>query len=98
MKRELQRNYQDVEYVQPLSAYLKGLPEPASKAVQSKAALKRLAYWEKNIIPKIIEFVRTTYKGWELKYSIDQLRHFIRIGNYAQAFEDCMTMCENKMP
>ena len=30
-----------------------------------------MAYWEKNIVPKIIEFVRSTYKGWELKYSIE---------------------------
>jgi hypothetical protein len=27
-----------------------------------------LAYWEKNIIPKIIEFVRTTYKAWEMEF------------------------------
>jgi hypothetical protein len=31
------------------------------------ATLKLLAYWEKNIIPKIIEFVRTTYKAWEME-------------------------------
>ena len=101
LKTELQnlkKEYQDIEYVQPLSSILRGLPEPISKLNSSKATLKRVAYWEKNIVPKIIEFVRTTYKPWEMRYAFEQLRHFIRIGNYAKVMEDTMTMCENKIP
>jgi len=36
-------------------------------------AVKMLAFWEKNTIPKIIEFVKSTYKPWEMKYYFEQL-------------------------
>lgn len=57
-----------------------------------------LAYWEKNIIPKIIEFVRTTYKPWEMEFYFEQLRHHLRNGDSHRALEDALTMCEKKMP
>jgi hypothetical protein len=57
-----------------------------------------LAYWEKNIIPKIIEFVRTTYKAWEMEFYFEQLRHHLRNGDSVKALDDAMTMCEKKMP
>ena len=66
--KDLSAAYNDSEFVQPLSSYLKGLPEPVIKRNQSEACLKLLAYWEKNIIPKIVEFVRTTYKSWEMEF------------------------------
>ena len=84
--------------MQPLSSYLKGLPEPVPKKNSSEAALKLLAYWEKNIIPKIIEFVRTTYKPWEMEFYFEQLRHHLRHGDSQKALEDALTMCEKKMP
>jgi hypothetical protein len=30
-----------------------------------------LAYWEKNVIPRILEFVRTTYRPIEMEYSME---------------------------
>ena len=93
-----QDHYTDTDFVQPLSSYLTGLPEVVPKKNQSEAALKLLAYWEKNIIPKIVEFVRTTYKGWEMEMAFEQLRHPLRHGDSAKALEDAMTMCERKMP
>ncbi|CDW79829.1 hect domain and rcc1-like domain-containing protein [Stylonychia lemnae] len=97
-KKDLMSNYVDNEFVQPLSSYLKGLPEQVSKKNRSESALKLLAYWEKNIIPKIIEFVRTTYKPWEMEFYFEQLRHHLRSGEQIQALDDAMTMCEKKMP
>ena len=47
---------------------MRGLPEPMSKKNLTEAALKLLAYWEKNIIPRIIEFVKTTYRPWEMNF------------------------------
>lgn len=84
--------------MQPLSSYLKGLPEPIPKKNSSIAALKLLAYWEKNIIPKIIEFVKTTYKAWEMEMYFEQLRHHLRNGDSVRALEDAMTMWERKVP
>jgi len=54
----------------PLSSYVKGLPMP-KPVNKGSAAIKMLAYWEKFIIPKIIEFVKSTYKGWEMDYSFE---------------------------
>lgn len=81
-----------------MSSYLKGLPEPIPKKNTSEAALKLLAFWEKNIIPKIIEFVRTTYKHWEMEFYFEQLRHHLRNGDSQKALEDALTMCERKLP
>jgi len=86
------------DYVQPVSSYLRGLPELTPKKSQSMAAVKLLAYWERNIIPKIIEFVRTTYRPWEMELSFEQLRYHLRQGNQANAMEEAMVMCEKKMP
>lgn len=97
-KPELKQGYIDNEFVQPLSSYLKGLPDLIPKKNQHEAALKMLAYWEKNIIPKIVEFVRTTYKPWEMEFYFEQLRHHLRNGDQAKALDDAMTMCERKMP
>ena len=93
-----QQAYQDSDFEQPLSSYLKGLPEPVPKKNQSEAALKMLAYWEKIIIPKIIEFVRTTFKPWEMEFYFEQLRHHLRNADQVRALEDAMVMCERKMP
>ena len=84
--------------MQPLSSYLKGLPEPIPKKNQSEAALKLLAHWEKHVIPKIVDFVRTTYKSWEMEFYFEQLRHHLRNGDQMRALDDAMTMCERKLP
>jgi len=81
VKAAVDKNYQDIDFVQPVSSYLRGLPEPIPKRNTSEAALKLLAYWEKNIIPKIIEFVRTTYKPWEMEFYFEQLRFHLRNGD-----------------
>ena len=79
------------EYSMPLSGYDQ-LPRPVIPANETKAAIRLLAYWEKNIIPKIIEFVKSTYKPWEMEFYFEQLRHSLRIGDQSKALEDAMVM------
>ncbi len=98
LKQELQSNYQDSEFVQPLSSYLQGLPQEIPKKNQSDASLKLLAYWEKNVIPRILEFVRTTYRPIEMEYSMEQLRSHLRKGDSGSALRDALIMFENKIP
>jgi other hect domain ubiquitin protein ligase E3 len=74
------------------------LPDPIAKKNQSEAALKLLAYWEKNVIPRIIEFVKTTYRPWEMDFYFEQLRHHLRGCDTVKAFEDAMVMLERKIP
>ena len=57
----LSNPYIDTDYVQPMSSYLRGLPEPSAKKNQKEAALKLLFYWEKNVLPTTREFVRSTF-------------------------------------
>jgi hypothetical protein len=77
---------------------LQGLPQEIPKKNQSDASLKLLAYWEKNVIPRILEFVKSTYKPIEMEYSMEQLRSHLRKGDSGSALRDAMIMFENKIP
>lgn len=85
------------EHSLPSSGYDQ-LPRPKPQASESKAAVRLLAYWEKNIIPKIIDFVKSTYKAWEMEFYFEQLRFPLRNGDQQKALEEALIMCEKKMP
>ena len=85
------------EHALPSSGYDQ-LPAPKAQANESKAAIRLLAYWEKNIIPKIIDFVKSTYKPWEMEFYFEQLRFPLRNGDHQKALDEAMVMCEQKMP
>ena len=85
------------EYAQPSSGYDQ-LPRPKLQASESKVAVRLLAYWEKTIIPKIIDFVKSTYKPWEMELYFEQLRSHLRRGDQYAALQDALVMCEKKMP
>eukprot|EP01022_Parablepharisma_sp_SALTPOND_P017236 TRINITY_DN2714_c0_g1_i1.p1 TRINITY_DN2714_c0_g1~~TRINITY_DN2714_c0_g1_i1.p1 ORF type:complete len:4242 (-),score=491.35 TRINITY_DN2714_c0_g1_i1:9625-22350(-) len=87
------------EYVQPMSSYLKSLPGKLSDAHASEeAALKLLNYWEKHLIPKIQDFVRSSYKPWEFLYYFEQLRDRLRRGDINKAMEEALEMCDRRLP
>jgi other hect domain ubiquitin protein ligase E3 len=88
---------QITEHSLPSSGYDQ-LPRPKPQASESKAAIRLLAYWEKNIIPKIIEFVKSTYKPWEMEFYFEQLRFPLRNGDQRKALDEALIMCEKKMP
>ena len=90
--------YVDTDYVQPMSSYLKGLPEPTAKKNQKEAALKLLFYWEKNVLPTTREFVRSTFQKWEMNYYFEQIRHHLRQGDQRSAIADALVLWENKVP
>jgi hypothetical protein len=79
------------EYTLPSSGYDQ-LPRAKPKANESMAAVRLLAYWEKNIIPKIIEFVKSTYKPWEMEFYFEQLRFPLRHGDQSKALEEALIM------
>jgi hypothetical protein len=79
------------EYAMPSSGYDQ-LPRPKPHSNESKAAIRLLAYWEKNIIPKIIDFVKSTYKPWEMEFYFEQLRFPLRNGDQQKALEEAMIM------
>jgi len=85
------------EHSLPSSSYDQ-LPRQKLKTSESKAAIRLLAYWEKNIIPKIIDFVRSTYRPWEMEFAFEQLRFPLRHGDHQKAYEEAMIMLENRIP
>ena len=85
------------EHALPSSSYDQ-LPRPKPKTSESKAAIRLLAYWEKNIIPRIIEFVRSTYRPWEMEFAFEQLRFPLRHGDQQKALEEALIMLEKKIP
>ena len=56
-----------------------------------------LAFWEKNTIPKIIEFVKSTYKPWEMRYYFEQLRFHLRNADHEKAVAETTIMVEKNL-
>lgn len=51
------------DYVMSPSAYVEVLPQDQPEIVENKL----LKYWEKLVIPKIYDFVKTTLRPYELE-------------------------------
>jgi len=84
-------------YTLPSSSYISSLPENRSSR-RSDISLKMLKYWEKCIIPRIQDFVRSSFKTYEMEYFFEQLRQPLRLGDQAKAIEIAMVLCDNKLP
>jgi other hect domain ubiquitin protein ligase E3 len=84
-------------YTLPSSSYISSLPEDRSSR-RSDISLKMLKYWEKYIIPRIQDFVRSSFKTYEMEYFFEQLRQPLRLGDQAKAIEIAMVLCDNKLP
>jgi hypothetical protein len=84
----------EFDTVLPPSSYNKGLPSPMPNE-SARAPIKMLSYWEKNIIPKIITFVKSTYRPWEMTYYFEQLRFH---SNQELAVSEALVMCDKKIP
>lgn len=59
---------------------------------------KLLKYWEKNILPKIHEFVKTTLKPLEIEDFWEQMRRPLRVGDHTEAKRVAYIICDNKLP
>lgn len=59
---------------------------------------KMLKYWERHIIPKIQDYVRGSFKDYEMLYFFEALRQPLRVGNAAAAQEVVYTLCARKVP
>ena len=81
-------------FVLPLSAYIESLPEHQ----QNVSEHKMLKYWEKHIIPRIQDFVRSSLKPWEFEDFFEQLRQPLRKGDQAKAAEVAYILCDQRLP
>ena len=83
-----------VENLLPNSQYISSLPE--YKPLVSE--FKMLKYWEKHIIPKIQDFVRSSYKPYEFEEFFEQLRQPLRKGDQSKAAEIAYILCDQRLP
>lgn len=59
---------------------------------------KLLKYWEKLVIPKIYDFVKSTLKAYELEDFFEQIRFPLRKGDQASAMKVAYIICEKNLP
>mmetsp|Transcript_5971 Transcript_5971/g.5268 ORF Transcript_5971/g.5268 Transcript_5971/m.5268 type:complete len:372 (+) Transcript_5971:3382-4497(+) len=83
-----------VEGLLPNSPYISSLPEYQPLVSE----YKMLKYWEKHIIPKIQDFVRSSYKPWEFEEFFEQLRQPLRKGDHNKAAEIAYILCDQRLP
>jgi hypothetical protein len=81
-----------------MNSYLLGLPDLITISNKAESKLKCLHYWEKHIIPAIINYCQGTHKGWELNLSLEQVRHSLKQGMIDVATADMMVLMERRIP
>jgi len=85
------------DYTLPASSFLSALPE-SNPSKSNYSALKMLKHWEKYIIPRIQEFVKTSFKKYEMEEFFEQLRFPLRQGNQQRAAEIALVLCDQRLP
>ena len=84
-------------YTLPKSCYLTTFPK--EDTVQTgNTSMKMLKYWEKYIIPRIQDFVRSSFKAYEMEYFFESLKQPLRIGDQQKAAEVAYVLCDQRLP
>ena len=86
-----------MDYEQPISSYLQGLPEPTINEKKSVANLKLLFYWEKHVLPQTREYLKSSFQKYAMILGFEQIRHYLRQGNPQRALEEVMFMGNNRL-
>jgi len=81
----------------PESSFISSLPEAQPTSLGQTPA-KMLKYWEKHIIPKIQDFVRSSFRPYEMEYFFEQLRQPLRVGDQNKASEVAYILCDQRLP
>jgi hypothetical protein len=81
-------------YRLPASSYIDCLPRSNPKA----SNYKLVRYWEKNVIPKIEGFVRSSFSEWQMGDYFEQLRRSLRVMDHIYASEIAFKLCDWGLP
>ncbi|CAD8163525.1 unnamed protein product [Paramecium octaurelia] len=76
------------------STYMQSLPEACIVSNE----LKLVQYWEKNILPKIYDYVKGSLKPYEIEDFFEQIRQQLRKGEQNKALEIAYIVCDQRMP
>lgn len=85
---------QTSSYRLPASSYTDCLPRSNPKATN----YKMVKYWDKNIIPKIENFVRSTFSEFQMKDYFEQLRIALRVLDHIKACGIAFKLCDGGLP
>ena len=69
---------------------MSALPESTTIATEQRL----VAYWEKNILPKIYDYVKGSLKSYEIEDFFEQMRQPLRKGDQAKALEIAYIVCD----
>jgi predicted DNA-binding ribbon-helix-helix protein len=81
-------------YRLPASSYIECLPRSNPKS----SNYKMVKYWEKHIIPKIENFVRSSFKQFEMDEFFEQLRIELRVLDHTKACVIAFKLCDGGLP
>lgn len=86
--------FNEDDYILSQSSYMQQLPESGTISTQ----LKLVQYWEKNIIPKIYDFVKGSLQQYLIEDFFEQMRIPLRKGDQSKALEIAYIVCEKRLP
>jgi other hect domain ubiquitin protein ligase E3 len=81
----------------PASSFLTFNPQ-LSTSSSDITNFKMLRYWEKHIITRIQDYVRSSFRPIEMDYFFAQLRQPLRIGDVHKASEVANVLCDYRLP
>ena len=84
-------------YTLPASSYLTFQSQTASDS-EDKTNFRMLKYWEKYIINRIQDYVRSSFKPFEMENFFEQLRQPLRIGDQKRASDIAHVLCDQRLP
>lgn len=78
----------------PRSTYAVGIPAGTTRS----SDFRMLKHWERQIIPKILNFVKGSLSSYEIEDFFEQMRIELRKDNHASASNIAYILCDQKLP
>ena len=87
-------NKESTSYRLPASSYLECLPRSNPKS----SNYKMVRYWEKHIIPKIENFVKSSFSQFQMSDYFEQMRMSLRVLDHIRASVIAFRLCDWGLP
>ena len=88
------RDFEGRSHTPATPGYAVGLPLSPPRSTD----YKMLKYWEKHIIPKILNFVKGSLSPYEIEDFFEQMRIELRKENHSAASNIAYILCDQKLP
>lgn len=85
----------DAVFLYSSSSFDKEYSESSNTFIRENKLLK---YWEKHIIPRIQNYVKSSFQKYEMEYFFESLRQPLRSGNQEAAVKIAYTLCGGRLP